>query len=127
MPKILVIEDETSIRDNLVRFLKLEGYQVVAAPDGVAGLTAIREHLPDLILCDVMMPGLDGFGVLEAIKADPRTSPLRFVFLTASAEKEKLQQGLDLGATAYVTKPFVLPELAKFLQSQLADNNDSAP
>lgn len=122
MPKILVIEDETSIRDNLVRFLRLEGYEVVAAPDGVAGLGRIREHLPDLILCDVMMPGLDGFGVLEAIKADPATAQLRFVFLTASAEKEKLQQGLELGATAYVTKPFVLPELAAFLRTHLGES-----
>lgn len=123
MPRIIVIEDEASIRDNLVRFLKLEGYEVTAAPDGLAGLAAIRERTPDLVLCDVMMPGLDGFGVLEALKADPVTAAIRFVFLTASAEKEKLQQGIAMGATAYVTKPFVLPELAGFLRSQLGESD----
>lgn len=126
MPRILVIEDETSIRDNLVRFLKLEGYEVVAAPDGIAGLNKAREILPDLILCDVMMPGLDGFGVLEALRADAATAGLRFVFLTASAEKEKLEQGLALGAAAYVTKPFILPELATFLHMQLGTGESKA-
>ncbi len=123
MPRIIVVEDEASIRDNLVRFLKLEGYEVTAASDGIAGLAAIRACAPDLVLCDVMMPGLDGFGVLEALKADPATAQIRFVFLTASAEKEKLQQGIEMGATAYVTKPFILPELARFLSAQLSERD----
>lgn len=119
MPRILVIEDERPIRENLVRFLKLEGYEVTAAADGCDGLELARTTLPDMILCDVMMPGLTGFEVLEALKADDATVDLCFIFLTASAEKEQLQQGLALGATAYVTKPFVLPELAAFIRAHL--------
>lgn len=121
MAEILVIEDEASIRNNLVRFLKLEGYTVHTAEEGPEGLGKARELQPDLILCDVMMPGLDGFGVLQALKADPATAHLRFVFLSASAEKEQLQHGLTLGALGYVTKPFVLTELAAFIKRHLRD------
>lgn len=119
MAEILIIEDEASIRSNLLRFLKLEGHLVHTAEDGLEGLRKARELQPDLILCDVMMPGLDGFGVLQALKADPATAHLRFVFLSASAEKEQLQHGLTLGALGYVTKPFVLPELAAFIKRHL--------
>ncbi len=126
MPRILVIEDEVAIRDNLVRFLRLEGYEVSAAGDGNDGLEQARTLRPDLILCDVMMPGRDGFGVLEALKADPATAALRFVFVTASAEKEQLQHGLSLGASAYVTKPFVLPELAAFIRAQLSADGEGS-
>lgn len=120
MARILVIDDETPIRENLVRFLVLEGHQVLQAADGRAGLEAIRTHKPDFILCDVMMPQLDGFQVLEATQSDPTLKGIPFVFLSASAEPEKLEAALQQGASGYVTKPFNLANLRQLLAAQLA-------
>jgi CheY-like chemotaxis protein len=120
MARILVIDDETPIRENLVRFLALEGHQVLQAVDGRAGLEAIRIHKPDFILCDVMMPQLDGFQVLEATQSDPTLKDIPFVFLSASAEPEKLEAALKQGASGYVTKPFNLANLRQLLSAQLA-------
>ncbi len=119
MARILVIDDEAPIRENLVRFLVLEGHQVIQAVDGRLGLDAIREHKPDFILCDVMMPHLDGFEVLAATHADPALRGIPFVFLSASAEPEKLEAALKQGATGYVTKPFNLAHLRQLLATQL--------
>ena len=119
MARILVIDDETPIRENLVRFLALEGHQVLQAVDGRAGLEAIRIHKPDFILCDVMMPRLDGFQVLEATQSDPTLKDIPFVFLSASAEPEKLEAALKQGASGYVTKPFNLSNLRQLLSAQL--------
>lgn len=121
MATVLIIEDEAPIRDNLRRFLQLEGYAIVEAENGQKGLDAIRAGLPDLILCDVMMPGLDGFSLLKILRADPRTAAVPFVFLTASAEKESLQQGQDMGADEYVTKPFNLIQLAALIRRRLGE------
>lgn len=120
MARILVIDDETPIRENLVRFLALEGHQVLQAVDGRTGLEAIRIHKPDFILCDVMMPQLDGFQVLEATQSDPTLKDIPFVFLSASAEPEKLEAALKQGASGYVTKPFNLASLRQLLSAQLA-------
>nr|WP_295787533.1 response regulator [Rhodoferax sp.] len=120
MARILVIDDEAPIRENLVRFLVLEGHQVLQAADGRLGLEAIRNHKPDFILCDVMMPHLDGFEVLAATHADPALRGIPFVFLSASAEPEKLEAALQQGATGYVTKPFNLANLRQLLATQLA-------
>lgn len=120
MARILVIDDETPIRENLARFLVLEGHEVLQAIDGRAGLDAIRAHKPDFILCDVMMPQLDGFEVLEATQADPALRGIPFVFLSASAEPEKLEAALQQGASGYVTKPFNLANLRQLLATQLA-------
>ena len=120
MARILVIDDEAPIRENLVRFLALEGHQVIQAVDGRAGLEAIRTHKPDFIFCDVMMPHLDGFEVLAATHADTTLRGIPFVFLSASAEPEKLEAALQQGATGYVTKPFNLAHLRQLLASQLA-------
>lgn len=120
MARILVIDDEAPIRENLVRFLVLEGHQVFQAADGRLGLDAIRTHKPDFILCDVMMPHLDGFEVLAATHADPALRGIPFVFLSASAEPEKLEAALKQGATGYVTKPFNLANLRQLLATQLA-------
>lgn len=119
MPRVLVIDDETPIRENLVRFFTLEGHEVLQASDGHAGLASIREHQPDFILCDVMMPGLDGFEVLAAVQADAQLRRIPFVFLSASAEPEKLDAALKCGATGYVTKPFNLAHLRALLQENL--------
>jgi CheY-like chemotaxis protein len=119
MATLLVIDDEAPIRENLVRFLTLEGHQVVQAADGLGGLEAMRAHLPALVFCDVMMPRLDGFGVLAAMQSDPTLKPIPLVFLSASAEPERLEQGLLLGARRYVTKPFNLARLHQLLQELL--------
>jgi CheY-like chemotaxis protein len=123
MATILIIEDEAPIRDNLRRFLQLEGYSVVEAENGQKGLDMIRSSLPDLIVCDVMMPELDGFGLLKILRTDPRTAAVPFVFLTASAERESLAHGQDLGADEYVTKPFNLVQLAALIRRRLGDTS----
>lgn len=127
MARILVIDDEAPIRENLVRFLVLEGHQVLQAADGRLGLEAIRTHKPDFILCDVMMPHLDGFEVLAATHADPALRGIPFVFLSASAEPEKLEAALQQGATGYVTKPFNLANLRQLLATQLAHLHTAPP
>lgn len=117
---VLVIEDEAPIRANLLRFLALEGYRTLGAENGRIGLELARNGMPDLILCDVMMPEMDGFAVLNAIMGDPKIRHIPFIFLTASAEKEALVAGLKLGARDYVTKPFQISELAELLHRHLA-------
>jgi CheY-like chemotaxis protein len=117
---ILVIEDEAPIRANLLRFLALEGYRTVEAENGRIGLERARAERPDLILCDVMMPEMDGFAVIAAVREDPNLSSVPFIFLTASAEKEALAAGLSLGASDYVTKPFQIGELAALVRRRLA-------
>lgn len=120
MAHILIIEDETQIRDNLVRFLRLEGHEVESAPDGLAGLTAIRRKPPQLIICDFMMPRMNGFQVLAALQDDAVLKTIPFIMLSASAEPERLQQAIALGAKAYVTKPFQLEQLRVLLERYLA-------
>jgi CheY-like chemotaxis protein len=116
---ILIIEDEMQIRDNLVRFLTLEGHQVASAVDGAAGLEMIRAKAPDLVICDFMMPRMDGFAVLAALQADDDLRQLPFIMLSASAEPERLHQALALGARAYVTKPFQFATMRELLERHL--------
>ena len=111
MKKILVIEDQIDVRENIDAILELEGYQVVMAEDGEIGVEMATLHQPDLILCDVMMPKLDGFGVVQALRQNPITSTIPLIFLTAKADRLSLRQGMDLGADDYLTKPFTLDEL----------------
>ncbi|MGH8719919.1 MAG: response regulator [Burkholderiales bacterium] len=106
MKRILVIEDETSLRKILSRMLSLEGFEVLAAETGARGIALARERVPNLIFCDLKMPELDGYGVLSAIRGDPKTAGIPLVFVTASADKPEQQLGLDRGAAAYLTKPF---------------------
>ena len=126
MKTILVIEDEAPIRDNLRRFLSLEGYRAIVTSNGEAGLAAARTERPDLILCDVMMPQMNGFEVLAALQQDSvlRTVPL--VFLSASAEQERVAAAVAAGARSYVTKPFNLRELKDLLDECLGAA-DGAP
>lgn len=118
--KILVIDDERSVRENLVRFLELEGYRVASAANGESGIADALRAPPDLVLCDLMMPGVDGFGVLARLRAEPATAGVPFVFLTASALPEDATTGFKLGASEYVTKPCSLPVLAQVIAQRLA-------
>ena len=119
MAHVLVIEDEVQIRDNLARFLRLEGHQVTVARDGVEGLEAVRATHPDLVICDFMMPRMHGFEVLAQLQADTTLRRPAFIMVSASAEPERLQQALALGACAYVTKPFELAALRELLARHL--------
>ncbi len=119
--RILVIDDEASIRANVLRVLRMEGYETREAVNGALGLAAARAERPDLILCDVMMPEMDGFAVLTALRADPATASVPFIFLTASVEMDDKRFGASLGADGYLTKPFNLAELVALIRANLAD------
>ncbi|MEM9540318.1 MAG: EAL domain-containing protein [Cyanobacteria bacterium P01_E01_bin.42] len=119
MIKILAIEDDENIRDNLLEVLCLEGYDLVAAPNGRHGLQLAREESPDLILCDLMLPELNGYEVLQSIRQNTDLANIPFIFLTGKAEKEYFRQGMELGADDYLTKPFSLSELLGAIETQL--------
>jgi len=119
MKKILVIEDEQIIRENILKLLKAEGFDVTGAENGAQGLNAAVSNLPDVILCDVMMPELDGYGVLVALRSNPVTATVPFVFLTGKADRSEMRQGMELGADDYLTKPFTKAELVGAISSRL--------
>jgi signal transduction histidine kinase len=111
MKKILVIEDEPSVRENLLELLDAEDFEVCGAGDGQSGVELAKAEIPNLIICDVMMPELDGYGVLKALRQNPVLATIPFIFLTAKADKMDLRRGMELGADDYVTKPFTRVEL----------------
>src|SRR5665213_3294520 len=111
MARILIIEDNFEIRENTAEMLELEGHVVYLAINGKDGLAAAKEKLPELILCDIMMPEADGYTVFGELKKNERTSNIPFIFVTASAEKKEIQAGLDMGANVYIRKPFEFEEL----------------
>jgi CheY-like chemotaxis protein len=119
MAKIIVIEDEEGIRNNLAMLLRIEGYEVLKAADGEEGLALVQAEKPDLVLCDVMMPKLDGHGVLTALHANSETAGIPFVFLTAMADKSDFRTGMTLGADDYLTKPFTRDEVLQTVAAQL--------
>jgi DNA-binding response OmpR family regulator len=111
MTKILIIEDEETVRENILELLDAEGFEASAAENGRIGLTLAQQQLPDLILCDVRMPELDGYGVLTGLRSEQATAGIPLIFLTAKAATSDLSSGLELGANAYITKPFSMSEL----------------
>jgi DNA-binding NarL/FixJ family response regulator len=119
MTRILIIEDEDTIRQNVFEMLEFEGFEAFEAADGLAGLEVAREQLPDLIICDIMMPELDGFGVLEELRSDSATATTPFIFLTAKADRDSVRVGMNLGADDYLTKPFTQAELMQAVHSRL--------
>ncbi|MEB3291370.1 MAG: response regulator [Leptolyngbya sp.] len=123
MTKILVIEDEKGVQDNVVDILQLEGFQVIFADNGLLGVLMARAEHPDLIICDIMMPELDGYGVLEQLRQDPDTAIVPFIFLTAKADKVDLRQGMESGADDYLTKPFTPQELRQAVKVRLEKQN----
>jgi CRP-like cAMP-binding protein/CheY-like chemotaxis protein len=119
MKKILVIDDNTAIRENTAEILSLAGYKTYTAENGKIGVeTALRE-LPDLIVCDIMMPELDGYGVLHLLKKNTPTEHIPFIFLTAKTERTDFRKGMEMGADDYITKPFDDLELLKAIEIRL--------
>lgn len=117
---LLVIEDQATLRANLALLLELEGYRVLTAADGLAGLGTARRERPDLILCDQMMPGLDGQGVLAALRADRGFDGTPFLFLSARGDHQDIAEARHLGADAYLTKPVVRGDLVGAVATWLA-------
>jgi DNA-binding NarL/FixJ family response regulator len=119
MKKILVIEDEPEMRRNITALLRYYDYEPIAAENGVAGVDAARREKPDLILCDVMMPELDGYGVLQSLQTDELLARIPFIFLTAKGEKDDLRNGMNLGADDYLTKPVANADLVRAIEARL--------
>jgi two-component system, sensor histidine kinase and response regulator len=120
MTKILVIDDETTVLKNVREILELENFQVIAAENGFAGLERVKDERPDLVICDVMMPQLDGFGFLEAIRADPATADLPVILITGIRDKAFLDRGRALGAIGHLFKPFTIEQLLKTVRDVLS-------
>ncbi|MGD0003532.1 MAG: response regulator [Anaerolineaceae bacterium] len=116
MKKILVIENEDSVRNNVLELLDAEGYLAAGAKDGEEGARLAWDNMPDLIVCDILMPNLDGFGVLARLKKEPRTITIPFLFLTALQERHDMRKGMRLGADDFITKPFTREELLDAVQ-----------
>ncbi len=123
MKKILLIEDNTEVRENTAEILELANYEVVTAPHGKIGVELARKENPDLIICDIMMPELDGYGVLHMLSKSPATASIPFIFLTAKAEKEDFRKGMNLGADDYLTKPFDDLALLDAVEMRLKKND----
>jgi diguanylate cyclase (GGDEF)-like protein len=119
MKKILVIEDEEFVRENIEELLDAEGFEVISAENGRIGVDLAKVMTPDLILCDVMMPELDGYNVLTALRQDSVTAAVPFIFLTAKSAKTDFRQGMELGANDYITKPFTRAELLGAIASRI--------
>jgi two-component system sensor histidine kinase/response regulator len=117
--KILVIEDEESIRENILDLLEAENFEGIGAINGKVGIKLANEQIPDLILCDMMMPEVDGHGVLKALRSEPLTATIPFIFLTAKADKSDIRTGMELGADDYITKPCTPQELLKAIAIRL--------
>lgn len=120
MSRILVIEDEITIRDGILDILTFEDFDVLGAENGIVGVQLAKEHKPDMIICDLIMPELDGYGVITAIRNDPDMQDIPFVFLSAKSSKSDIEKGLALGANAYLTKPFNPNDLLTAIRTHLA-------
>jgi CheY-like chemotaxis protein len=116
MTRVLIIEDNLEILENTVEILELEGYATITASNGLEGIQQAQQHLPDIILCDIMMPEADGYEVLRTLKSSPETADIPFIYLTASVERKEVQAGFDMGAKGYIRKPFDSDELFKTIE-----------
>jgi two-component system LytT family response regulator len=119
MTKILFLEDDESVRLPVIDLLEAENYTVLSATDGRQGLELARREKPDLIISDIMMPELDGYGVFEALQKDPLTAVIPFIFLTAKTDSSDIREGLGIGADDYITKPFEHDDLLHSIQTRL--------
>lgn len=121
MTTVLIIEDEAAMLEEVLMLLRFEGYDTLGAANGVDGVRLAREHLPDIIVSDIMLPKLDGYGVLSALQDDEKTRHIPFIFLTAKSDNTHLRHGMALGADDYVTKPFTRGDLLSAIRTRLAE------
>lgn len=119
MHAILIIEDDAAYRHNMELILQMEGFNVRTAPDGRAGLALMREELPELILCDIMMPEMDGHTFFDILKSDVVFADVSFIFVTALADRADLRKAMSAGADDYLTKPFTAEELIAAVTGRL--------
>ncbi len=119
MSTLLLIEDHAALRQNIEDILTLEGYRVLSAADGPSGLRLAREQRPDLVLCDIMLPGCDGMEILATLRAHAETSALPFIFLTAKRDSADIRAGMNLGADDYLPKPVSRADLLTAVRSRL--------
>jgi DNA-binding response OmpR family regulator len=119
MKTVLLIEDNEDIRENTAEILDLAGYKVLTADNGKSGVALAMEHKPHLVVCDIMMPVLDGYGVLHMLQRNESTKDIPFIFLTAKAERSAFRKGMEMGADDYITKPFHGNELLHAIESRL--------
>ncbi len=117
--RILVIEDDNRIRRNILTILQMEGYETREAENGRLGVELARKELPDLIICDILMPELDGMATLEELRNDPATARIPFIFLTSRSDRQDIRKGMVHGADDYLCKPFETSELLETLESRL--------
>jgi len=120
MKKVLLIEDDEVVRENTAELLELANYKVFTAENGKIGVSEAKKQLPDIILCDIMMPELNGYGVLQILSKEHNTKHIPFIFLSAKTEHKDIRKGMDLGADDYITKPFDESELFSAIESRLA-------
>src|SRR5213592_1272010 len=116
---ILIIDDHTDIRENIAEILSLGGYKTFTAENGKKGVETALKEKPDLIVCDIMMPELDGYGVLHLLRKNPDTKNIPFIFLTAKTERSDFRKGMEMGADDYITKPFEDIELLNAVEIRL--------
>lgn len=126
MKKALIIEDSDDIREGTAEILGLAGYETFTAKNGKIGVDLAIKHLPDIILCDIMMPELDGYGVLYLLQKNQQTATIPFIFMTAKAERSDMRKGMEMGADDYLTKPFDDVELFKAIESRLRKKSKPA-
>lgn len=119
MIKVLLIEDDTTLRENTAELLELSGYQVHTAGDGDTGVKLAKSKNPDIIVCDIMMLGMDGYEVLKTLGKDPKCAAIPFIFLSARGDRQDIRKGMNLGADDYITKPFQLQELTEAIENRI--------
>ncbi|WP_282055387.1 response regulator [Maribacter luteus] len=123
MKKILLIEDNKDVRENTADILELHNFEVLTAENGLTGIEMAKKHLPDLILCDIMMPLKDGYDVLEDLGNTTKTKGIPFIFLTAKSDRTDFRKGMNLGADDYLTKPFEEHELIEAIKTRVRKND----
>jgi len=125
MKTVLLIEDNTLFREITIEILEMGGYKVIAFTNGKMGLYSVKQNKPDLILCDILMPEVNGYEVLKGLQNDTDTSMIPFVFLTASSENKEIEYGLSMGANGYIRKPFEPKELFSTIERCLGGESIS--
>jgi len=120
MIRVLIIEDNLEIRENTSEILQLKGYEVITSDNGRDGIAAVLRESPDVILCDIMMPDVNGYQVIRELRANPLSEKIPFIYVTASGEKSEVKMAMELGANGYVRKPYDVKELIEAIQKVLA-------